>query len=52
MEMEPQIRKEITMFDYHCTKCSYDFFFEEGYVADEDVIVCPYCGQHIEQKGK
>lgn len=30
------------MFDYHCKRCGYDFFEEEGYVIN--AIVCPMCG--------
>lgn len=32
------------MFDYHCPKCGYCFFYEEGYDASLDVVVCPDCG--------
>lgn len=32
------------MFEYHCNCCGYDFFEEEGYNRDLDVIVCPMCG--------
>lgn len=31
------------MFDYHCNCCGLDFFFEEGYNANEDAIICPMC---------
>ena len=27
----------------HCNCCGYDFFFEEGYDAVIDAIVCPNC---------
>lgn len=37
------------MFDYHCTCCGYDFFIEEGYNANEDVIICPNCGQQVKE---
>lgn len=35
------------MFDYHC-KCGYDFFMEEGYDNETDMIVCPMCGKVVE----
>lgn len=38
------------MFDYHCNECGFDFFMEEGYNADKDVIVCPYCGMEVQGK--
>ena len=31
------------MFDYHCNRCGYDFFTEEGYDELPDAIVCPNC---------
>ena len=31
------------MFEYHCNCCGYDFFIEEGYNAELDVIECPCC---------
>ena len=37
------------MFDYICENCQFDFFLEEGYEADEDVIKCPKCGHIIEE---
>lgn len=36
------------MFDYHCDACGYDFFTEEGYDANENVIKCPCCGYYVE----
>ena len=36
------------LFDYHCC-CGYDFFFEEGYEPKTDKIVCPCCGNVIEE---
>lgn len=37
------------MFDYCCTKCDYDFFLEEGYEPETDMIVCPICGTVVEE---
>ena len=36
------------MFDYHCAHCHYDFFMEEGYDNEMDMIICPICGQPVE----
>lgn len=33
--------------DYHCT-CGYDFFMEEGYNHEMDIIICPMCGKIVE----
>lgn len=32
-----------TVMDYHCNWCGFDFFFEEGYNAEADDIMCPRC---------
>lgn len=32
-----------TVMDYHCNWCGFDFFFEEGYNAEVDDIMCPRC---------
>ena len=34
--------REISM-DYHCNWCGYDFFEEEGYNAEFDLVSCPNC---------
>ena len=38
------------MFDCTCHECGYDFFMEEGYDYETDLIVCPVCGQLIEER--
>jgi uncharacterized Zn finger protein (UPF0148 family) len=37
------------MFDYHCNDCGFDFFVEEGYNAELDAIICPWCGQTVKE---
>lgn len=36
------------MFDYHCN-CGYDFFMEEGYDHETDMIICPVCGRPVKE---
>ena len=38
------------MFDYHCSCCGFNFFTEEGYNADEDVVKCPWCNSEVQGK--
>ena len=35
--------------DHHCDNCDYVFFTEEGYDAELDMIICPNCGQSVEE---
>ncbi len=37
------------MFDCTCRDCGYNFFMEEGYDYETDMIICPNCGQPIEE---
>ena len=38
------------MFDYTCDVCQCQFFIEEGYDANKDVIICPECGQYVKER--
>lgn len=40
---------EEEMFDYHCNNCGHNFFIEEGYNADLDIIICPNCKHYVEE---
>ena len=38
------------LFDCCCKDCGFAFFMEEGYDQNEDVIKCPCCGKHVNER--
>ena len=36
--------------DYTCKHCGFSYFMEEGYNAENDVIICPCCGVVQDEK--